>query len=219
VYGYATVFGCAHIVARVGYCWPMDEIIKYVLDEMRVLGNAPVVFAGTVLIIAGAIWWALSWRYSGIIKNRERTIALYKNRLGGASPDEAKAKLDSLEGQIWTLKDRVWPKLPPTAVADLENSLKTIEAPQQIAILPQDIDSVFLARDLVDAFTRIGWPAKQDSSVNGIPDGLSVWPDNELGRAVRDALDKATGGPVTIREDKYAREHGNIAIGIGYKVA
>jgi hypothetical protein len=24
----------------------MDEIIKYVLDEMRVLGNAPVVFAG-----------------------------------------------------------------------------------------------------------------------------------------------------------------------------
>jgi hypothetical protein len=94
-----------------------------------------------------------------------------------------------------------------------------VEAPQQIAILPQDIDSVFLARDLVDAFTRIGWPAKQDSSVNGIPDGLSVWPDSELGRAVRDALDKATGGPVTIREDKYAREHGNIAIGIGYKVA
>jgi hypothetical protein len=219
VYGYATVLGCAHIVARVGYCLPMDEIIKYVLDEMRVLGNAPVVFAGTILIIAGAIWWALSWRYSRIIKNRERTIALYKNRLGGASPDEAKAKIDSLEGQIWTLKDRVWPKLPPTAVADLETSLKMVEAPQQIAILPQDIDSVFLARDLVDAFTRIGWPAKQDSSVNGIPDGLSVWPDSELGRAVRDALDKATGGPVTIREDKYAREHGNIAIGIGYKVA
>ena len=88
----------------------MDEIIKYVLDEMRVLGNAPVVFAGTILIIAGAIWWALSWRYSRIIKNRERTIALYKNRLGGASPDEAKAKIDSLEGQIWTLKDRIWPK-------------------------------------------------------------------------------------------------------------
>ena len=125
MYGYATVFGCAQIVARVGYCLPMDEIIKYLLGEMRVLGNAPVVFAGTILIVAGAIWWALSWRYSGIIKNRERTIALYKNRLGGASPDEAKAKIDSLEGQIWTLKDRVWPKLPPTAVADLENSLKT----------------------------------------------------------------------------------------------
>jgi hypothetical protein len=36
---------------------------------------------------------------------------------------------------------------------------------------------------------------------------------------VRDALDKATGGPVAIREDKYAVEHGSIAIGIGYKVA
>src|SRR6476620_7116907 len=144
------VFGCAHILVRVGYCLSMDQIIKYVLDELRVLGDAPVVFAGAILIISGAIWWALSWRYSGIIKNRERTIALYKDRLSGASPDEAKAKLDSLEGQIWTLKDRVWPKLPPTAVADLENALKMIEAPQQIAILPQDIDSIFLARDLVD---------------------------------------------------------------------
>jgi hypothetical protein len=219
VYGFAKVFGCAHIVARVGYYLPMDQISNYALDEIRVLGNAPVAFALAVLIIAGIVWWALSWRYSGTIKNRERTIALYKNRLGGASPDEAKAKIDSLEGQILTLKDRVWPKLPPTAVADLETSLKMREPPQQIAIVPQDIDSIFLARDLVDAFTRIGWPAKQDSSMNGIPDGLSVWPDNELGRAVRDALDKATGGPVAIREDKYALEHGSIAIGIGYKVA
>jgi hypothetical protein len=196
----------------------MDQVIKYVLDEMRVIGDAPVVFAGALLVIAGAIWWAMSWRYSRIIRNRERTIALYRNRLDGASPDEAKAKIDSLEGQIWTLKDRVWPKLPPAAVADLENSLTTQDPPKQISILPQDIDSIFLARDLVDAFTRIGWTAKQDISMNGVPDGLSVWPDNELGRAVRDALDKATGAQVAIREDKYARENGNIAIGIGYKM-
>jgi hypothetical protein len=196
----------------------MDQIVNYLLDEMRVISGAPVTFAGTILVIAGVMWWIMSWRYSGIIRSRERTIALYKNRLDGASPDEAKAKIDSLEGQIWTLKDRVWPKLAPAAVAALESSLKTQEAPQQIAIVPQDIDSIFLARDLVDAFTRIGWPAKQDTSVNGIPDGLSVWPDNELGNAVRDALDKATGAPVAIREDKYAREHGNVAIGIGYKV-
>jgi len=196
----------------------MDQLVKYLLDQMRVIGDAPVVFAGIVLVIAAVIWWILRWRYSGIIKNKEKTIALYKNRLDGASPDEAKAKIDSLEGQIWTLKDRVWSKLPPAAVADLENALKTKEPPQQIAIVPQDIDSIFLARDLVDAFTRIGWTAKQDTTLNGLPDGLSVWPDNELGRAVRDALDKATGAPVAIREDKHAREHGNIAIGIGYKV-
>ena len=196
----------------------MDQIVKYLLDEMRVIGDAPIVFAGTILVIAVVIWWVLSWRYSGIIKNKERTIALYKNRLDGASRDEAKAKIDSLEGQIWSLKDRVWSKLPPAAVADLENALKTKDPPQQIAIVPQDIDSIFLARDLVDAFTRIGWTAKQDTTMTGVPDGLSVWPDTELGRAVRDALDKATGAQVAIREDKYAREHGNIAIGIGYKV-
>jgi hypothetical protein len=218
VNGYATVFGCAHILVRVGYCLPMDQIIKYVLDEMRVLADAPVVFAGAILVIAGAIWWTMSWRYSGIIKNRERTIALYKNRLGGASPDEAKAKIDSLEGQIWTLKNRVWPRLAPETVVYLETSLKTKDPPQQIVILPQDMDSIFLARDLVDAFTRIGWPAKQDSSMNRVPDGLSVWPDIELSRAIGDVLLLATGAPVAIREDKYAPEHGNIVIGIGYKV-
>jgi hypothetical protein len=196
----------------------MDQFIKYVLDEVRVIGDAPAVFAGAILLVAGVVWWIMSWRYSAIIRNRERIIALYKNRLGGASPDEAKGKIDSLEGQIWTLKDRVWPKLPPAAVAGLESALKTQEPPQQIAIVPQDIDSIFLARDLVDAFTRIGWAARQDTSINGVPDGLSVWPDNELGRAVRDALDKATGTPVAIREDKDARENGNIAIGVGYKV-
>src|SRR5215831_10451081 len=196
----------------------MDQLVKYVLDEMRVIGDAPVVFVAAILVVAAAVWWAMNLRYSRIVKNMERTIALYKNRLDGASPDEAKAKIDSLEGQIWTLKDRVWPKLPPAAVADLENALKTKDPPQQIAILPQDIDSIFLARDLVDAFTRIGWAARQNTSLNGVPDGLSVWPDSELGRAVRDALDKATGAPVAIREDKDARENGNIAIGIGYKM-
>ena len=45
MYGYATVFGCAHIVARVGYYLAMDQITNYVLDQMRVIGNAPVVFA------------------------------------------------------------------------------------------------------------------------------------------------------------------------------
>src|SRR5215470_13487359 len=115
----------------------MDQIVKYILDEMAVIGNAPVIFAGTILVIAGAMWWIMSWRYSGIIRSRERIIALYKNRLDGASPDEAKGKIDSLEGQIWTLKDRVWPKLAPAAVAALETSLKTQEAPQQIAIVPQ----------------------------------------------------------------------------------
>jgi hypothetical protein len=196
----------------------MDQLIKYVFDEMRVIGNAPVVFAGAILVIAGAIWWTMSWRYSGIVKNKGRTIALYKHRLGGASPDEAKAKIDSLEGQIWTLKNRVWPRLAPEIVVYLETSLKTKDPPQQIVILPQDIDSIFLARDLVDAFTRIGWAAKCDTSMNGVPDGLSVWPDIELSRAVGDVLLLATGAPVAIREDKYAPEHGNIVIGIGYKV-
>ena len=67
----------------------MDQLVKYVLDEMRVIGDAPVVFVAAILVVAAAVWWAMNLRYSRIVKNMERTIALYRNRLDGASPDEA----------------------------------------------------------------------------------------------------------------------------------
>ena len=203
----------------------MDQIINYLLGEMRAIGNAPVVFAAAILVTGGVVWGALRRRYSGMIKkrdeiifNKEALIAHYKERLNGASPDQAKAKMDSLEGQVISLKDREWPKLTPTAVTDLENSLKAIGPPREISILPQDRDSTFLARDLVDAFTRIGWTAKRGTAMNGVPDGLSVWADNDLGSAIRDALAKATGAPVALREYKFSKEHGRIAIGVGYRM-
>ena len=52
-----------------------------------------------------------------MIEYRNRIIALYKARLNGATPDEARAKMDSLEGQVLSLKNREWPKLAPAAVS------------------------------------------------------------------------------------------------------
>jgi hypothetical protein len=63
--------------------------------------------------------------------------------------------MDSLEGQVVSLKNREWPKLTPAAVADFERVL-TSERTHVVSILRQDRDSVFLVRDLVDAFKRIG---------------------------------------------------------------
>jgi hypothetical protein len=75
-----------------------------------------------------------------------------------------------------------------------------------------------LARDLVDAFTRIGWEAKRDASLNEIPDGLSVWPEDDVARAISNALTMATGVMVTLRKDQHLKDQGVYAIGIGYKL-
>jgi hypothetical protein len=194
-----------------------EQFIQYILGEVRLIAEAPLVFGAAVLFLGAIIWAALRWRYSGIIEHRNRLIALYKARLNGATPDQAKAKIDSLEGQVASLKNREWPKLTSAAVTDFENVLAS-QGSHVVSVLPQDKDSVFLARDLVDAFKRIGWKAKRDTSTNDVPDGLSVWPEDDVARAICNALMMATGALVTVREDQHLKGQGTYAIGIGYKL-
>ena len=193
-----------------------EQFVQYALAEVRLIAEAPLVFGAAVFFLGAIIWAVLRWRYSTMIKHRNGIIALYKARLDGATPDQAKAKMDSLEGQVLSLKNREWPKLAPAAVTDFERVLAP-QGPHVVSILLQDRDSVFLARDLVDAFKRIGWKAKRDTSMNDLPDGLTVCPEDDVGRAICNALMMATGALVTLREDQYLKGQGSYAIGIGYK--
>ena len=195
----------------------LAQFIQYLQGEVRLIAEATLVFGAAVLLLGAIIWAALRWRYSGIIERSSRTIALYKERLNGATPDQAKAKIDSLEGQVVSLKNREWPKLHPAAVADFESVLAS-QGPHVVSVLPQDRDSSFLARDLVDAFKRIGWKAKRDTSSSDIPDGLSVWPEDDVARAICNALTMATGAVVMLREDQRLKDQGTYAIGVGYKL-
>lgn len=194
-----------------------EQFVQYVLGEVQLIAEAPLVFGAAVLFLGVIIWAALRWRYSGIIEHRNRIIALYKARLNGATPDQAKAKIDSLEGQVASLKNREWQKLTSAAVTDFESVLAS-QGPHVVSVLPQDRDSVFLARDLVDAFKRIGWKARRDTSMNDVPDGLTVWPEDDVARAIGNALTMATGALVTVREDQHLKDQGTYAIGIGYKL-
>src|SRR5262245_1672839 len=126
-----------------------EQFIQYTQGEVRLLSEAPVVFGAAVLLLGAIIWGALRWRYGSMIDRRNHLIALYRARLDGATPDQAKAKMESLEGQDVSLKNREWPKLSPAAVADFENVLAS-QGSHAVSVWPQDRDSVFLARDLVD---------------------------------------------------------------------
>lgn len=194
-----------------------EQFVQYVLGEVQLIAEAPLVFGAAVLFLGVIIWAALRWRYSGIIEHRNRIIALYKARLNGATPDQAKAKIDSLEGQVASLKNREWQKLTSAAVTDFESVLAS-QGPHVVSVLLQDRDSVFLARDLVDAFKRIGWKARRDTSMNDVPDGLTVWPEDDVARAICNALTMATGALVTLKEDQHLKDQGTYAIGIGYKL-
>ena len=194
-----------------------EQFVQYILGELHLIVEAPLVFGAAVLLLGAIIWAALRWRYSRGIERRNHIIALYKARLNGATPDQAKAKIDSLEGQVVSLKNREWPKLTPAAVTDFESVLAS-QGSHVVSILPTDRDLIFFARDLVDAFKRIGWEAKREVSMNDIPDGLNVWPKDDVARAICNALMMATGALVTVREDQHLKDKGTYAIGIGHKL-
>jgi hypothetical protein len=63
-------------------------------------------FAVILVLMTGAIWVAINWSYSGVLASKngqielqDRQLSDYREKLKGASPEEAKAKIDSLEEQ------------------------------------------------------------------------------------------------------------------------
>ena len=141
-----------------------EQFVRYILGELRLIAEAPLVFGAAVLFLGAIIWAALRWRYSGMIERGNHVIALYKARLNGATPDQAKAKIDSLEGQVASLKNREWPKLTPAAVADFESVLAS-QGSHVVSVLPwssRDVGS-FSTNAPVAIIRRITYSAATSS--------------------------------------------------------
>ncbi len=98
-----------------------EIVVKYILGESRTLRNAPASAIAIILGVFSVVWIAMDWRYAGIIANRDGIIASreaainliatqrddYKDKLGGASPEQAKSRMDALEKANATLSARL----------------------------------------------------------------------------------------------------------------
>lgn len=110
-----------------------EIVIKYILGEAKTLRSAPASALVLSLGVFAVAWAALDWRYAamianrdGIIASRDATINLittqrddYKDKLGGASPDQAKSRMDALENankglsaRLSEMSKRLKPKYP-----------------------------------------------------------------------------------------------------------
>jgi hypothetical protein len=123
----------------------MEQLIHYVLGELRVIARAPIVFAAALLILGSGIWWALDWRYSGIIANRDSEISSlqiqrdeYKDKLSGASPEQAAQRIAALEAKVKDLEPKPQRHLTDEQKQQLVKGLKSL-APdiQQIYIFAE----------------------------------------------------------------------------------
>src|ERR1700726_4068447 len=95
--------------------------------------NLPTFFV-IVGLIVGVVWWIMDWRYGGIITNKDSEIVLaksqrddYRDKMGGATPDQAKARVDALEHTVRMTIGARWEPLTKAEIAVLVPKLKAIQ--------------------------------------------------------------------------------------------
>lgn len=149
----------------------MEPLIRYVLGELKMIARAPAVFAAALLILAGGIWWALDWRYSGIIANRDAEISSlktqrdeYRDRLNGASPDQAAQKIKDLTDQLAFLQKiederaaKEWPPLTDKQITKWSLALAQYH-PSFLAVFFTDQYSDKFRDSLYEVFRNASWP-------------------------------------------------------------
>jgi hypothetical protein len=162
-----------------------------ILAQVAVVTSAPVPFLIAVFIAGGLIWWLLDWRYGaivaqrdGVISNRDSEITLlksqrddYKDKLNGATPDQAKARIDSLEARLASVEPR---RLTASERAGLIVRLTPpIGSPRAISIISEASgDSHQLAADFASVFRSSGDWKISEPTVMGLgnrpPSGIGV---------------------------------------------
>ena len=125
----------------------MERFITYVLKEARIIRRASLIFATAILVVAGVlfygIWQAMDWRYSGIIANINAELSSakavrdeYKDKLQGATPDQAKARIDDLEARVRRLEPRT---ISPEQRRQIEKFVQMPTGSQYVMVIEADM--------------------------------------------------------------------------------
>jgi hypothetical protein len=91
----------------------IDELRR----EAKAVASAPLLFAGIVLAALVAVWGTLYWSYRATLSSKERHIAAlehrvaeYRESVSGATPDDARRRIEALEIELKTLRLRLHPR-------------------------------------------------------------------------------------------------------------
>jgi hypothetical protein len=152
--------------------------------------NVPT-FIVLAALMFGAIWWLVNWQYGGIITtrdgiiaNKDSEIALlkgqrddYKEKLSGATPDQAKARIDGLEARLASVEPR---RLTASQRAALIARLTPPAGAVPVISIVSEAsgDSHQLAADFSSVFRSVGGWNITEGSVMGIgnrpPSGIAI---------------------------------------------
>jgi hypothetical protein len=86
---------------------------KEILEQFALISAAPIPFLLVTIAIIGIVWFVVNWSYTAVLSSKssqiellERQVSDYKDKLNGATPYEAKARIDSLESRLARIEPR-----------------------------------------------------------------------------------------------------------------
>jgi hypothetical protein len=87
----------------------LERMLQYWLGELRALRRAPLTLGAAVLAFV-LIGFGSVWQFRQETTALRQQIAEYRDKLGGASPDEAKTALDILTDEVAALQAQLKPR-------------------------------------------------------------------------------------------------------------
>jgi hypothetical protein len=164
----------------------LEQIIEHLAKQTRLIQDAPIYFFGAVAVVAVIIWRAMEWRYAA----KSDLIELYKAKLDGATPEEARTRIENLEKIVKTAIGSNWTALTGREVEALSAAVAAIEK-RRVLVMYQNAYGKALARTIADAFEAAGWDVRY-STGSGFEDGIFVGRSPAVSPLMKAAIERTT---------------------------
>jgi hypothetical protein len=141
------------------------DFFDWIADEWSVILSAPFTFLLGFAILGYLVWRFTRSSFEVRVANYESTISLLERRLqrfdeklDGATPDEAKARMDELEARVEALSPR---RISPAQREIIAHSLRAYSGNSiHVSTDTAVADSGTLSRGIAAAFSAAGWIVK-----------------------------------------------------------
>ena len=182
--------------------------------------NLPTFFVILVLMV-GAVWAAFNWSYGGVLASKngqielqDRQLADYKQKLDGATPEQARAKIEALEHTINLTIGRRWEPLTKTEIATLAANLTAVQK-IRVQIMYENALGKDLAQSFYDAFKQAGWDGATLGPGSGLGYGVTTGQGSISAVALKDAIEKSSKLKVEAQRTDQTEWPGLIFLAVG----
>ncbi len=95
----------------------MAEALEELKREAKAVSSAPIFVGALTMVLIVLIWFVVHWSYRSVLSNKnsyiaslERRVADYRETLNGASPEQARRRIEAMELELKTLHIRLAPR-------------------------------------------------------------------------------------------------------------